>query len=333
MKFPFAVGLSLALGPAVATAATVLMDTGERFQGQITGMSSGSVQLQGEFGRLSLPWSRIVELEADEPLQATLSSGARLNGTIRLRQGSIGFLEPGLNQLTLPVEAIVALAPVDTPDLRLEARLNVGLAATNGNTDTESYHVNGEFIARGSRNRFRLGGQYKYASEESRRTENNASAALSYDHFLSDNWYLNTNFGLARDEFKDLALRTTAGIGMGYQFWDRPGSRLATELGVSYIHEDFDEAEDRGQPAARYALDFLRRLTAGPTLFHHHEVLAGLEHGKDILLHAETGLRLTLLENVTGTVQINYDYDWKPAPGTERADTTYLITIGYSFLP
>jgi hypothetical protein len=120
---------------------------------------------------------------------------------------------------------------------------------------------------------------------------------------------------------------------LGYQFWDLTSDRLAAEFGLSYIHEDFSVGEDRAQPAARYALNFLRRLTLGPTLFHRHEVLAGLEHSKDVLLHTETGLRLALLKNVTGTLQVNFDYDWQPAPGAERNDTTYLLTFGYEFLP
>lgn len=316
-----------------ATADTILMDNGDRYHGLVTGMSAGSVQIQSDFGKLSLPWNRIVELNADRPLQVTLASGARLSGTLSLQQGRVRFLESELDGLTLPPATIVGLAPVDVPDLRLEARLNVGLAATSGNTDTESYHLDGEFISRTNRNRFRLGGQFNYGSEEDRRTENNAAAALAYDHFLNTKWYFNTNFGLARDEFKDLELRTTAGIGMGYQFRDQPSDRLAIELGVSYIHEDFEEAEDRGQPAARYALNFLHRLPPGPVLFHRHELLAGLEHSKDVLLHTETGLRLTLLKNITGTLQINLDYDWQPAPGTKPKDTTYLLTFGYEFLP
>lgn len=333
MKVLFAAAMALLLTTSIAAADTVLMDNGDRYRGRVTGMSSGSMQLQSDFGKLSLPWKRIVELKVDQPLQVTLESGARLNGTLTLQQGQIQFAESELTDLLLPPSAVVALSPPDAPDFRLEARLNVGLAATSGNTDTESYHVDGEFITRTSRDRFRLGGQLNYGSEDSRRSENNAAAVLAYDHFFSSLWYLNTNFGVARDEFKDLKLRTTAGAGIGHQFRDQTDDRLAVEIGLSYIHEVFEVGEDRGQPAARYALNFIRRLSLGPVLFHRHEFLAGLEHSKDVLLHTETGLRLTLLQNITGTLQLNYDHDWHPSPGTARGDTAYLLTFGYEFRP
>src|SRR5699024_7518453 len=98
----------------------------------------------------------------------------------------------------------------------------------------------------------------------------------------------------------------------------QPRDRLAVELGFSYVREDYKDADDEDQPAVRYALNFLRGFSAGPTLFHRHELLASLKDSDYALLHTETGVRLTLMEHITGTLQVNFDYDWQPAPGAKH---------------
>lgn len=333
MRLSGSVGAALLFAASSAQADRIVMDNGDLYSGSVVRMSGGIVYVKGEFGDLRLPWARIAELETDQPLQVTLPSGTRIAGTLTVADGVVRFREPELAGLSLPRGDVAAMAPRDAPAVNVDGRFNIGAAATGGNTETESYHADGEFIARTIRNRFRVGGEFNYGSEDGRRTENNALAAASYDHFLGERWYLSNTISLERDEFKDLDLRTTAGVGLGYQFRDLPSDRLAVELGLSYVHEDFDAAEDEGQPAARYALNFLRALSLGPTVFHRHEVLAGLEEVENVLLRTETGIRFPLVERFTGTLQVNYDYDWEPAPDAENEDVTYLITLGYEFKP
>jgi putative salt-induced outer membrane protein YdiY len=317
------------LAATAAQADRVIMDNGDRYSGRITSMSNGILEIESEFGSLRLPWDRVAQLSTDQAVELTLESGTRISGTVTAEDGIIRFDSQELAGLALHAGDVLALEPADAPDLRIEGRINAGAAATRGNTDTESYHANGEFVARTTRNRFRAGGEINYGSEEGRRVENDVSAALGYDHFVGRHWYVNSNIGLARDEFKDLDLRTTVGVGVGYQFRDLASDRLAVETGVNYVHEDFDMADDRGRPAARYALDFLRTLQFGPTLFHRHELLIGFEDAEDVLLQTETGLRFPLMRSLTGTVQVDVDYDWQPPPGAERGDIAYLVTLGY----
>lgn len=333
MRHLSATGLALLLAAGAGRADQVVMDNGDRYGGRVTGMSNGVLQLQGEFGDLQLPWARIETLDVDQPMEMVLTSGTRLHGRLAVRDGMARFLERELAGLALPQTDIISVRPADSTDLRTEGRVNVGAATARGNTHSDSYHADGEFIARTSRNRFRLSGQLNYAEKDRQRVANDASAAFSYDHFLGGRWYFNSTAGLARDEFKNLDLRSTIGAGVGYQFRDQGANRLAIELGLSYVHEDFDSAEDQAQPAGRYALNVQHRLALGPTLFHRHEVLFGLEHTGDVLLHTETGIRFPLLRHITGTVQVNGDYDWEPAPGARPEDIAYQITFGYEFLP
>jgi len=325
------IGLILLLGTSLARADLAIMDNGDQYHGRVVEMTGSTLHLEGDFGRLKLPWSRIVELTIERPLALTLDSGTRMIGTLYVEDGTVRFTENELAGVAVPIDTVASIGAVDKPALQTEGRINVGLAALRGNTQSDSYHANGEYLARTIRNRFRIAGQVNYATERGTRTENNSALSMTYDHFVSAKWYFNSNLGLARDEFKDLDLRTTAGVGLGYQFRDQPRDRLAVELGVSYIREDYRDADDEDQPAVRYALNFLRGLSIGPTIFHRHELLASLKDSDYALLHTETGIRLSLLQNVTGTIQVNFDYDWQPAPDAKHRDVAYLLTLGYEF--
>jgi putative salt-induced outer membrane protein YdiY len=63
---------------------------------------------------------------------------------------------------------------------------------------------------------------------------------MKYDHFLTKKLYLNTSASFEKDRFKDLNLRTTIGLSLGYQFFETKLTSLSTEAGLAYINEDFD---------------------------------------------------------------------------------------------
>ena len=67
------------------------------------------------------------------------------------------------------------------------------------------------------------------------------------------------------------------------------------------------------------------------TFFHFHEGYPSLEDLKDFYITSATGLRFNLTGNFNAGVQVNYRYDSTPSEGRKRADTLYLLTLGYSF--
>ena len=323
--------LLLALAASTAQADWVRMDNGDRYTGEVTAMEGGNLRLQGSFGKLELPWNRIEALATERALRLTLDDGQSVVGRLAVENGEVRIIADDQQSLALAPADIRAVGPVDVPAMQVSGWINAGANVTRGNTRTSAYHADAELVARTARNRTSVGAEFNYGSEDGTRNINNAAAFLNHDYFVSPRWYFNSNLGLARDEFRDLDLRTTVGLGMGYQFFDSPPDRLSVELGLSYLHENFDTAEDKGQPAARYALDFVKQLGSGPRLFHRHELLAGLEDSDNVLLRSQTGIRFPLWEKLNSTFQVNFDYDWQPAEGAKSEDIAYLFTLGYTF--
>jgi hypothetical protein len=79
---------------------------------------------------------------------------------------------------------------------------------------------------------------------------------LKYDHFFTKKWYGYSNATAEQDEFKDLDLRATLGVGAGYQFIESDPTNLSLEGGLSYVNENYIIAEDNSFAAGRWALNF-----------------------------------------------------------------------------
>jgi putative salt-induced outer membrane protein YdiY len=203
---------------------------------------------------------------------------------------------------------------------------------TKGNTDTRSIYADAEVVARSTQNRFTLGGNYSRAEDKGERTVDNMTGYMKYDYFVSRQWYFFAALSGTKDKFKDLNLRTAAGLGVGYQFWESDIGNLSLEIGPSYINEDLIEAEDDDYAAGRWALNFDHWLFSKRVqFFHYHEGLVGLEDASDLFLRSQTGFRLPILANFNATAQFNYDWDNTPPPGTRKADEYYIVSLGYTW--
>ncbi|MGB5304974.1 MAG: DUF481 domain-containing protein, partial [Gammaproteobacteria bacterium] len=140
------------------------------------------------------------------------------------------------------------------------------------------------------------------------------------------------NTVLFKDDFADLNLRSSIGVGAGYQFYETDITNLSLEAGLSYVNEDFELAEDDSYPAARWALNYDHFLYSKKLQFFHvHEGLLGIEDTSDIIITSRTGLRALLTENFTATAQVDLDWDNTPSPGNDRIDTRYLFNLGYGW--
>lgn len=327
----------MALLPGTSLADTVITASGDTLHGQITAMRDGKLEIEAPYAEVTIAWDQVRSVTTDGSAVVTLNDGTKLIGRIKVTDdGRLSVLPANAaGPVVFEPGAVTKIHPGETPEptLRTSGFVNIGMRATTGNTDSESYFGAGEFVARTETNRYTLGASAIYAEEDGDTSANEKRAYARYDHFVSERWYVNTNMSFLRDEFKDLRLRSTLGAGMGFQALETENSKLALELGGSYIREDYKEADDDSSVAARWALDFSQDLfDDGVTLFHNHELLKGVgEDNALFLAYTRTGVRFPIMAGLNGTAQVNYDYDDNPKGDNAYADTTYLFTLGYTF--
>ncbi len=336
---PYALFTSLILlvtSAGTAWADTLTLDNGDRITGTFVEATSSTVEFKPEHAAdtVTIRWSRVAGLTTDRTLYVRLEDGSKIvgqaveadDGRLRLMSGQL--VEPA----EVPISSISGASTSPTPTVRTSGNIAAGGSLTRGNTRTEAYNLNADYEARTDVNRLRLFAEGARAKEDGDLSRESARGGMRYDHFVSERTYLNSNLSLATDRFRDLKLRTIVGVGAGFQFFDTDTRKLSAEAGLSYVNEEFREASNDSRAAARWAVDYEERLFGGGIrLFHNQEGFQGLEESRDLLVLTRTGIRFPLVLSLTGTAQVNVDYDRDPPEGNTTTDTAYLLTVGYSW--
>lgn len=321
--------LAALAAPLTAVADTVTLANGDQLTGDVVSMGDGTLVIETDYsGKIELPWDRVADLVTDEPVRLQTSDGETVSSAVT-----------GIDDGRLALESSDAriatdrLAAINPPEPGLKTRGFVDAAATlaRGNTESESYSASGELVARTAYNRYTVGGEFLQETDDGDKTAENARLYGRYDRFISERWFLGANLTFEHDPFRDLDLRSSAGVGVGYQAYEREDLTLSLESGVNYVRDNFDEAEDDDFAAGRFAVDYGQDIIFNARLFHSSELLPPLDAPDEFVYTSRTGMRLPLIAGINGTVQVNFDFDNDPSQDTEKEDVVYLFKVGYDW--
>ena len=242
----------------------------------------------------------------------------------------------------LPAEPAVAPLAQDEEEVPEEEKrgwegsITAGAIIQTGNTETNNITATGNAIWHGDSKRFTANALWNYQDDRTGVIQRKLYGDAQYDHFLTEKLYGYGKASADNDFQANLDLRWTAGAGAGYQFRDDDDWKLAGELGLAYVDENF--ADDMTVPdpdnsylAARigYNWEYLGNeyFVAGQTA----EIFPSLENGDDVYSRADTYAKTNLTESIFLKLQWIWTYDNTPVPGNERSDHIYALTVGWSF--
>lgn len=320
---------------AAAQADTVELDNGDRLSGTVESLTATELALQTAYaGRLVLPRERIRAIRTEAPVRVRLADGTEMDGLLQPEGDRAVRIRIGAQTVTppLPIDRVAAINPPrETGAPQFKARLSLGGNMSRGNTDARALHAAGELVARAASERVTLDGEANAAEQSGVTAASNARLGLKYDHFVAPGRYLYANTRFEHDDQADLDLRSTVGVGGGWQFFDRKDRVLALEGGVSYVNEDYGNAPDQRFPGARVALKYEQALWGDRVrLFHDSDLLLSLDALSDYLLHTRTGVRVPLGARLGVGAHVNVDYDNVPAAGQKKTDTALIFKLDYS---
>lgn len=320
-----------------AYADTVQLKNGDILTGTVIKKETDKLVFETKYtGEIKITWSDIASLTTDKPVTVMLANDSSFTGEIK---------QSGDGRAKIQLSSLNTNADVDLKDLAYinpspevsgkgvawSGHANVGGATSQGNTDNSQIRFDTEAIARTKQNRYTIGAYVNRAKADGESTAFNSKGYMQYDHFLTKQWYLYANGSLENDKFRDINLRSSAGIGNGYQFYEQPDLNLSIEGGVNYISTDFNLAEDDRYASGRWALKYDQLVFKTVKFFHQHEVLFSLEDFANTLVFSKTGLRVPIANNLNASTQLNVDYANQPAQGRERMDRTLLFSLGYGW--
>ncbi len=225
-----------------------------------------------------------------------------------------------------PAPAPAPVAPKWTGSVAL------GGTYSDGNTDRRSATATGNAEYRREIDRTTIGFLWNYAEEQGVLTGRKTQGRLQYDRFFTKKFYGLAQASAESDFQAALDLRTTIGVGAGYQFQDKPSWKVSGEAGVSYVDSDFvGTVDDSSYAAARAAYTWDWKPNAKYNLSQTGEIFPSLENAEDVNARVDTKGRMNLTDTMFAQLQWLYQWDNTPAAGKVRNDNLVVFSLGWSF--
>ncbi len=335
--------LVLAVAAILSFAASVRADevqftNGDRLTGKILSLKDGKLAFASKIaGAISIAWSDVATLTSDEPVTIVLDGGDVLvDKLVAAEPGSVRTA--GSDKVTAQTIPLANAAKLNPEPIAWKGTAVAGADIERGNTVKTAANVALDAARRSEKDRITFGAAY--TAEQSQdadqtgehTTQRKMFGALQYDYFLSKQLYAYGNARGEKDGIADLSLRFTAGVGAGYQWFETDTFSWNTEVGLSWVSENYsNDTPSNDYIAARIASNLDYVLYPGLTFFQKTRLYPSLQDSKDQLVDTATGVRYKIWGNFFGESKVLFVWDSTPADGKKRTDLAYILGIGYGF--
>jgi hypothetical protein len=133
------------------------------------------------------------------------------------------------------------------------------------------------------------------------------------------------------DEFADLDLRTTVGPYIGRQFYESNLLTLSGEVGVVYVDEQFDIAEDDNFYGGNWELMVTSDIIPKTELYVEQMGVLNFDDIDGVLLDTIVGIKLPLLYGFQTAFEAKFEYDGGAVGDVDTMDETYSFKFGYTW--
>ena len=314
----------------------VVLDNGDRITGEFVRLTEGQLVFKTDYaGEITIQAEKVERLVTEKPMATTLLDGTTRKGSVFYREPSAGDArsEVETSSADINIAQVKDIFTKPEPRVKIRSRANVGITNESGNTDTDQYRIDAEFIARTDKQRFTIGGEFNKQRADNTTTAANWKGYGMYDYFIKPKWFLYASSLFEHDELADLDLRTTLGAGGGHQFFESDELNLSASAGLAYIFENFIVAKDDEFPGAQWIIQYDQYFfNKSVQLFHSNNGYISLDDASSWLINTRQGLRFPLYRGFVTTIQYNYDYNNNPSPGAiSKWDSKFMLLLGYQF--
>jgi len=328
--------LLLVAGPVAAD--EVFLLNGDRLTGKIVSATGGKLILNTDAaGEITIDLAKVKTFSAEAPVQLQLGEKKTVveSRVAAGQEGEVqGEIPPGTPPQPLSIKGITAINP---PPPAWHGAFALNALFTTGNSETEQIGFTASASKRWEDDRLSLGAEYAYGRQKDQNTGVTSTTVdygtgfIKYDHFLTKKFYGYAGFKVEHDGVAGLTFRTTTGPGVGYQWFESPEFNLSTEVGPSWVHEQFEDSGSRDFMALRLAYSVDWTPVKPLKLYHNLEYLPDVTDFGDYLLNINAGARATIWKGLFADFRIEFRYDSTPDPGRKKADTRYILGAGWSF--
>ncbi len=333
------------VGPKPVFADSVTLSDGSILFGTVKELGDGKLMLDTEFaGLLEIDAAKIMSIKTDQPINVALSTGDRLVGAIEPNEAGDGFI----------VKTKFADVPITSADVQdmwtagskspeqttLEAviakqqsqwgaTIEAGGVMKEGNTDSLNFRGAFELRRATDDDLLKFYIRASYAEQNDIRDTNEIIGGVDYEHWFAKPWSWYTRLELEYDEFENLDLRTTAAVGLGYQWLKRETLDLKTRAGVGYVHESFIDGRTDDKGIIDLGLAFRWDIVEHVRFTHDANFSPSFDGIEDYRLRFDSALTFPIGSSDMWKFKVGMlnEYDSMPDTGVERLDNTWYTSF------
>jgi putative salt-induced outer membrane protein YdiY len=326
----------------IARADEVLFKNGDRITGKVLSVAEGKMTLDSKLaGTIKVDMADVKTFSTDAPIAVRTKDGQRLTapatagdaGTIKLTPPAAAAHATGAPQRTVPFDDLkyVNFSEAWT------GSVVAGAMFTRGNSYTDQANVALDLTRRTEQDRWIFGAAYNFGRQRSGgagdtfTSTDNWFASGEYDYFLNPKLFVFASLRYDHDRIANLDHRLTPSVGVGYQWLDAPDLKFATEAGIAYVVEHFDDDTSNDHLAAKLAYHLRKKFNESVELFHNLEYYPSLERVDDYLVITDAGVRATLTQKMFAEYKLEFRYDSTPAADASRSDLRHMVGVGWKF--
>jgi putative salt-induced outer membrane protein YdiY len=211
--------------------------------------------------------------------------------------------------------------------------VNAALESERGNTDSDETDIELESIWRSLEDRYTIRGSAEVDRSNGDKTKNEWKLRNKYDRFSKtdpDNYY-GVQAAFEHKEFADVDLRTIVGPYVGRQFFEKKFLALQGEVGIVYVDEQFDVAEDDNYWGSNWELRLISGIIPNTELYVKQDGILNFSDIENVILNTTVGIGLPLIFGFKVAAEAKYEYDGGAVDGVDDTDRTYNLRFGYAW--
>jgi len=334
-------GLAVILGLIVTTVAVadeLLMKNGSKLIGTVVSAGEDKLVFDTPFaGEITVAMANVTLVTTATPVTLLLDNGSVYrNQQIAATENRLTVLTDKENPVTFDVLDIALVNPEPWrlgEGYKWFGTISVALESERGNTDSDELDMALESIWRSLKDRFTIRGSWEIDETNGEKSKNNWKLRNKYDRFSKqdpDNYY-GVQAYFEHDEFADLDLRTMVGPYIGRQFFESDYLSLQGEVGLVYVDEQFDVAEDDDYWGSNWEFRLTSGIIPRTELYLNQTGVLNLEDTGSSIVNTTVGIKLPVLYGFIVGAEAKYEYDGGAVDGVDTTDETFNVRLGYEW--
>ena len=316
----------------------LLMKNGSRLVGTLVTMSEAGVVFDTPFaGEITIERGTIQTIITEEKVTRLMQDGLIFRDTLSVAEGDTLTV---LGDDQLPIQFAAADINQLNPEpwrlgdgYKWYGEANTALESERGNTDTDEIDIDFESIWRSLEDRFTVRGSWELDKTDDVKKKDKRRLRTKYDRFSvddPDNYY-GIQAAFEHDEFADLDLRTIVGPYIGRQFFETKLLTMQGEVGVVYVDEQFDVAEDHDYWGSSWELRLTSDIIPKTELYLNSDGLVDYGDVGSVVVNTTVGIGFPLMFGFKAAAEVLYEYDGGAVEGVDDTDQTYKFKLGYAW--